>query len=185
MTVRESVAKVWGPPSVAEEFETGETDLERCQRNFSELLQELRVAQAGVQILFAFLLTLAFSNRMAGGGTFERVVYVVALLSAAASSALLTAPVAQHRILFRLGRKPYLVRSSHRMASAGLVLLLVSMVASVLLAVDAVLSRELAIVVTVPVAIWFVGLWAIRPWAERGSRGELSDARVGGSRRNE
>jgi Family of unknown function (DUF6328) len=167
VTVRESVARAWGPPNDDDEVPTGETDLERCQRNFSELLQELRVAQAGVQILFAFLLTVAFSNRLEDGDAFGRVVYLVALLAAAASSALLTAPVAQHRMLFRLGRKPYLVRSSHRMASAGLMLLMVSMVASVVLAVDAVGSRGLAIIVAVPVAIWFIGLWAALPWFER------------------
>ena len=168
MTVREPMARDWGPPIEGDVSATGETDLERCQRNFSELLQELRVAQAGVQILFAFLLTLAFSERLGDGDAFERAVYLVALLAAAASSALLTAPVAQHRILFRLGRKPYLVRSSHRMASGGLMLLLVSMVASVVLAVDAVVSRGMAIIVAVPVAVWFIGLWAALPWFERG-----------------
>jgi hypothetical protein len=121
------------------------------------------------------LLTLAFSQRLGNGNGFERAVYLVALLAAAASSALLTAPVAQHRILFRLGRKPYLVRSSHRMASAGLVLLLVSMVASVLLAVDAVVSRGLALIVAVPVAIWFIGLWAVLPWYQRGPAAMQSD----------
>ena len=178
MTIRDSVKRVWGPPDGEEEVDTEESDLERCQRNFSELLQELRVAQAGVQILFAFLLTLAFSGRMEDSGAFDRGVYVVALLTAAASSALLTAPVAQHRILFRLGRKPYLVRSSHRMASAGLLLLLVSMVASVLLAVDAVVPQWLAWMLTVLVAFWFVGLWAVLPWTQRSPRQERPAGRV-------
>jgi Family of unknown function (DUF6328) len=158
-----------GPARVLHEVETDESELERCQRNFNELLQELRVAQAGVQILFAFLLTLAFTGRLAESGTFVRANYMVALLSAGASAALLIAPVAQHRILFRLGSKPYLVQSSHRMASAGLGLLLVSMVSSVLLASHAVLALPLAIVATAVVALWFVALWVTVPWAERRS----------------
>jgi hypothetical protein len=156
-----------GPSRVLHEVETEESELERCQRNFNELLQELRVAQAGVQILFAFLLTLAFTGRLAESGTFVRTNYMVALVSAGASAALLIAPVAQHRMLFRLGSKPYLVQSSHRMASAGLGLLLVSMVSSVLLASDAVLPRPLAIGATAVVALWFVALWVAVPWAER------------------
>jgi hypothetical protein len=156
-----------GPSRFLHEAETEESELERCQRNFNELLQELRVAQAGVQILFAFLLTLAFTGRLAMSGAFVRTNYMVALVSAGASAALLIAPVAQHRILFRLGSKPYLVQSSHRMASAGLGLLLVSMVSSVLLASDAVLPRPLAVGATAVVALWFVALWVAVPWAER------------------
>jgi Family of unknown function (DUF6328) len=157
-----------GPARSRHEVETDESELERCQRNFNELLQELRVAQAGVQILFAFLLTLAFTGRLAESGTFVRANYMVALLSAGASAALLIAPVAQHRVLFRLGSKPYLVQSSHRMASAGLALL-VSMVSSVLLASDAVLALPLALVATAAIALWFVALWVTVPWAERRS----------------
>ena len=158
-----------GPTRSRHEVATDESELERSQRNFNELLQELRVAQAGVQILFAFLLTLAFTGRLAESGTFVRANYMVALLSAGASAALLIAPVAQHRVLFRLGSKPYLVQSSHRMASAGLALLLVSMVSSVLLASDAVLALPLALVATAAIALWFVALWVTVPWAERRS----------------
>jgi Family of unknown function (DUF6328) len=153
-------------PLRSEEVETDEIELGRCQRNFSELLQELRVIQAGVQILFALLLTLAFSRRLAGADSFLRGTYVVALLSAGASAALLIAPVAQHRMLFRLGRKPYLVRSAHRMASAGLAVLLLSMVSSVLMAIDAVLARPAAIAMAVMVGGWCVVLWLIAPWWE-------------------
>ena len=164
--IAEVLDRMTPPLGSIDEVETDETELERCQRNFGELLQELRVVQAGVQILFAFLLTLAFSGRLAGSGSFLRGTYVVALLSAGASAAVLIAPVAQHRMLFRLGRKPYLVRSAHRMASAGLALLLLSMVSSVLLAIDAVLPRPLAMALAGLVGIWFVVLWLIAPWWE-------------------
>src|SRR6266545_3589736 len=146
---------------------SNETELERWQRNFTELLQELRVAQMGVQILFAFLLTLAVSGRFDHIGAFERTVYLVALLSAAFSTALLIAPVAHHRMLFRRGRKPYLVLSSHWMALGGLATLLVAMVSSVLLAADLVLDRPAAIAVAVVTGAWFVFLWGVAPWIER------------------
>jgi MFS family permease len=147
--------------------EPNETELERWQRNFAELLQELRVVQTGVQILFAFLLTLAFSGRFAEIGTFERTVYLVALLAAAAATALTIAPVAQHRLLFRRGRKPYLVRSAHRMAAGGLSFLLVSMVSSVLLVTDLVLARPAAILAASVMGGWFVLLWGWAPWIQR------------------
>jgi hypothetical protein len=145
-----------------------ESDSERLDRNFGDLLQELRVVQAGVQILFAFLLTLPFAARFATVDAFERVVYVVALLSAAAAAAMIIAPVAYHRALFRRGRKPELVRSAHRMASGGLAFMLVAMVGSVLLVSDVVLGRPLALVVTAAAAIWFVLLWGVFPLLRRG-----------------
>ena len=153
-----------------------ETELERWQRNFAELLQELRVVQTGVQILFAFLLTLAFSGRFAELGAFERTVYLVALLAAAAATALIIAPVAQHRLLFRRGRKPYLVRSAHRMAAGGLSFLLVSMVSSVLLVTDLVLARPAAILAASVMGGWFVLLWGWAPWIQRRRCDQLSEA---------
>jgi hypothetical protein len=120
-----------------------------------------------VQILFAFLLSLAVSGRFTEIGAFERTAYLVALLSAAMATALIIAPVAHHRVLFRRGHKPYLVRSAHRMALCGLALMFVSMVSSVLLAADLVLPRFAAIGTTVLVALWFVTFWALMPWARR------------------
>jgi hypothetical protein len=140
-----------------------ESEKERWQRNFSELLQELRVAQTGVQILFAFLLTLVFSARFGELSAFQRDVYVIALLSAAGATALIIGPVAYHRMLFRMGRKPELVRSAHRMASGGLALLLVSMVSSVLLVTDFILDQTVAMILTGAVAAFFVLLWGVLP----------------------
>jgi hypothetical protein len=145
----------------------GETEAERLDRNFADLLQELRVAQAGVQILFAFLLTLPFTARFGAVDAFEKGVYLVALLSAAGAAALIIAPVAYHRMLFRLGRKPELVFSAHRMASSGLAFLLVAMVCAVLLAADVVVGRVPAVLVTVVVAASFTMLWGVLPWRRR------------------
>jgi O-antigen/teichoic acid export membrane protein len=145
-----------------------ESEDERWQRNFNELLQELRVAQTGVQILFAFLLTLVFSARFGELSSFQKDVYLVALLSAAGSVSMIIAPVAYHRMLFRRRRKPEIVRSAHRMALAGLAFLLVSMVSSVFLVVDFIVNQTAAAIVTIVVGAWFVLWWAVLPWLRRG-----------------
>jgi O-antigen/teichoic acid export membrane protein len=142
----------------------GETDRQRWDRNFADLLQELRVAQTGVQILFAFLLTLPFSNGFPKTTDFQKDVYITALLSAAAAAALIIAPVAFLRALFRQGRKPELVRYAHRMASAGLAFTLLSMVASVLLITDYVLGTTMAIILSAVAAAFFLTFWAFIPW---------------------
>lgn len=144
-----------------------ETEFERWQRNYAELLQELRVAQMGVQILFAFLLTIAFAERFVGVDSHTKAVYLVALLSAVASAALMIGPVAQHRALFRMGEKPYITRASHRLASGGLALMSVSMVAAVQLATDTVLDRWVAWVVAIAVGAWFALWWAVFPQLRR------------------
>lgn len=97
----------------------GETAHQRADRNFTELLQELRVAQTGVQILFAFLLTLPFSTRFGVTTGPDRVVYVITLLAAAGATALLIAPVSYHRLVFRQNRKIELVRTASALAEAG------------------------------------------------------------------
>ena len=144
-----------------------ESEKQRWDRNFADLLQELRVTQTGVQILFAFLLTMPFSAQFDRTTDFQRDVYIVALLGAAAATAMIISPVAFHRALFRQGRKPELVRFSHRMASGGLAFMLISMVSSVLLITDFLLSLTAAIIVTAVTAAWFLTLWAALPFARR------------------
>src|SRR5919107_6173063 len=106
-----------------------EAPLQRADRNFSELLQELRVAQTGVQILFAFLLTLSFMDRFSAIDAFQRGVYVFTLVASAVTAALLIAPVPVHRLLFQRGRKRELVRVGHRFALTGLLSLAATMLA--------------------------------------------------------
>ncbi|PZM98160.1 MAG: amine oxidase [Actinobacteria bacterium] len=144
-----------------------ETKRQRWQRNFHDLLQELRVAQTGVQILFAFLLTLPFSTGFSESSDFQRNVYIVALLTAAAAAALIISPVAFHRALFRSGRKPELTRYAHRMATGGLAFLLIAMVAAVLLVTDFMFSRTTALVITSVTGIWFLFFWLVLPVARR------------------
>ncbi|MEV6694321.1 DUF6328 family protein [Micromonospora sp. NPDC051196] len=144
-----------------------ETEKQRWQRNFADLLQELRVAQTGVQILFAFLLTLPFSNGFDDTTPFQRDVYIVALLAAAGATAMIISPVAFHRALFRQGRKPELVRFAHRMASGGLALMLIAMVSSVLLITDFVLARPIAFLLSAVTGLWFLTFWLILPFSRR------------------
>jgi amino acid permease len=144
-----------------------ETEKQRWDRNFADLLQELRVAQTGIQILFAFLLTIPFSNGFPEVTQFQKDTYVVALLAAAGATAMIIAPVAFHRALFRQGRKPELVRYAHRMATGGLAFLLVSMVSCVLLITDFILSRWIAFVFSAITAVFFLTFWAAIPWFRR------------------
>lgn len=152
-----------------------ETDKERYERNFADLLQELRVAQTGVQILFAFLLTLPFSAGFGQVSQFQKDVYVVALVAAASAAAMIIAPVAYHRMLFQRGRKPELVRSAHRLASGGLAVLLVAMVSAVLLVTDFILDRWVAWLISGVTGLWFVLLWAVFPYRRRHDRAASED----------
>ena len=127
-----------------------ETPVERADRNYNELLQELRVAQTGVQILFAFLLTIPFQQRFGEEvGSGLRQEYLATLLVTASATALLIAPAMMHRLLFRQGLKPQLVNTADWLAKAGLACLAVAVLLAVFLIV-AVVSVE-------STAFWFVG----------------------------
>jgi hypothetical protein len=141
----------------------GEGPLERADRNFGELLQELRVAQTGVQILFAFLLSLSFTDRFAHVDGFQRTVFVGTLLASALTAALLIAPVAAHRHQFRRGRKPELVLLAHRCVIGGLVTLLVTITGALLLVLDVAVGTAFAATASGLVALCFVALWFVVP----------------------
>jgi hypothetical protein len=144
-----------------------ETEGQRLDRNIDEQLQELRVAQTGVQILFAFLLTIAFQQRFSEVTDFQRTVYVTTLLLVSGATALLIAPVSFHRIVFRQRQKRSLVEASHRLAIGGLVLLLLAICGAVLLILDVVLGTRAAFVGTGAVALWFVTFWYVIPLRAR------------------
>ncbi|HEX6937724.1 MAG TPA: DUF6328 family protein [Actinomycetes bacterium] len=147
-----------------------ESEDERADRQYNELLQELRVAQTGVQFLFAFLLTLAFTQRFPQVTDFQHWVYVATLTATAVSSALLIGPVPFHRILFRRGLKPRLVRGADLMARGGLAMLLLAINGAVLLILDVVLTGPLPFVMSGAVALWFVLVWYVVPLTARESR---------------
>jgi hypothetical protein len=144
-----------------------ETAAERLDRNYGELLQELRIAQVGVQILFASLLTVVFSQRFSAISSLQRGTYVVALLAAACSVVLLVGPVAFHRIVFRHSQKDDLVRVSHRMALGGLACLAVAIVGAVLFVLEEVLGRTPALRYSPGVAVLFIVFWLVIPVVSR------------------
>jgi hypothetical protein len=150
------------------EAERGETDLQRLDRNFAEILQELRVAQTGVQILFAFLLTLAFTQRFTQVSAFQQDLYIVTMLLTAAATGLLIAPVGYHRITFRQKMRPQLVTAANWLALSGLGVLMLALTSSILFITDVLLARGPALVITAFVALWFLVFWfglpAIHRW---------------------
>jgi hypothetical protein len=150
-----------------------ETPIERADRNLSELLQELRVALPGVQVLFAFLLTVPFSSGFKDLTQFQEKLYFGVLLGAALSAALLIAPTAGHRILFRRQQKEYLVVVYNRFAIAGLAVLAVCMCGVILLISDVLFDPLACIISTGAAAIVFFGLWYVGPLMRRGSLPEI------------
>ncbi|ONH36255.1 DUF6328 family protein [Protofrankia sp. BMG5.30] len=139
----------------------------RLDRNWSELLQEIRVAQTGVQILFAFLLTLPFTQRWDQVTDFQRALYLATLLVVAAASALLIGPVAYHRIMFRRGARARLVAAANTMALAGLAMLGVGINGAVLLVVDVLMGPLATVLICSATAAFFVALWWALPQLTR------------------
>ena len=150
---------------------SGETRKERIDRELMELLNELRVALPGVQFLFAFLLIVPFQQVTRAATEFQRDVYYVALLSAAVTTALLIAPAAQHRVLFRQQEKEALLHRSNRSALAGLVVLALAISSAVLLVVDVLFSRTQAWITAGAVAALLMWWWVAVPFWLR-ARGE-------------
>jgi len=144
-----------------------ETDTERLDRNLIELLQEVRVVQTGVQVLFAFLLTVPFSSRFDEITDFQRGAYFAALVGTAAASVLLIAPTSVHRLLFRRGQKEYMVDLSNRLAIGGLLSLAIAMIAAMLLVSDVMFGMAVAIVIGVATTVAFGVVWAGLPLRRR------------------
>src|SRR3954454_361918 len=143
----------------------GETLDQVLDRNVSELLQELRVAFTGVQILFAFLLGLAFTQRFKDLDGFQIAVYTVALMSSALATMLLIAPVSFHRMVFRRRQKAALVAVADQLLIIGLAVLVPTMCSSVLLILDVVLGRGPAIVGAAFTALVAFVTWYVLPVA--------------------
>lgn len=142
----------------------GETPLQRADRNFQELLAELRVLQTGVQILFGFLLIFAVQPRFEQISAFSKVIYLATLVLCCVATAFLMAPVAYHRTLFARGMKPEIVQSSDRLAHGGIAALFLAIISALLLILDLVIdSRAIAAVLTGCVAVVFASLWYVLP----------------------
>ena len=154
-----------------------ESEAERLDRNLSELLQELRVALPGVQVLFAFLLAVPFQQGFTRITDFQKNVYFATLLLTALSATLLIAPSAYHRVTFRLQQKDDLVFLANRLAIAGLGILALAMTGAIMLITD-VLFGTVATVVTSTLALGVFALfWYALPLHRRAKIGRDDDAR--------
>lgn len=144
-----------------------ESQQQKLTRNMAELLQELRVAQTGVQILFAFELTLPFTARFALATPLQRGTLIVTVLLTTLSAALLIAPAAWHRVFFRHGRRPEIITWGNRFALGGMAALAAAMSGAVLLATDIVVGDAVAIVFASCALVVFTVLWLVLPLAKR------------------
>jgi hypothetical protein len=144
-----------------------ESEAERDDRNLAELLQELRVAGLGVQVLFGFLLSLPFTTVFKQLSVGERDLYLACLILAALATALLLGPVAYHRLVFRQGEKERLVRTANVMAILGLITVGLAVSASVLLVTGFVAGYGTGTVIAALVLVMFSLVWFALPLARR------------------
>jgi len=144
-----------------------ETEQERLDRNLGELLQELRVALPGVQVLFAFLLAVPFQQGFEEVTEFQKVVYFATLMLTAISATMLISPSAYHRITFRYQQKRRLVYYSNRFAIIGLALLALAMTGAILLVTDFLFSKAAAFVAAGVALSIFGFFWFALPLRRR------------------
>jgi hypothetical protein len=149
-----------------------ESDVERLDRNLSELLQELRVALPGVQVLFAFLLVIPFNQRFVELNGMQEGVYLGTLLATTVSAALLIAPTAYHRLTFRKQQKERLVLLANALAIAGLAFLALAMTGVVLLITDFVFDTVVTVLSTIFAGLMFAWFWYALPIWRRAELGE-------------
>jgi hypothetical protein len=144
-----------------------ETEHERVDRNLTDLLGELRVALPGVQVLFAFLLTVPFQQRFQTASSFDKNVYFVTLCTTAVASILLIAPSAYHRVEFRLQDKGHIVEMANRFALVGFGFLGLGMTGAILLVTNFLFPTGTAVVATVVAAGMFAVFWYALPLRRR------------------
>jgi hypothetical protein len=142
-------------------------------RQMAELLQELRIALPGVQILFAFLLTVPFAQGFTKVTNFQRDLYFATLLATTASTICLIAPSATHRLRFHQRERAYIVESANRLLIAGLVFLAIAMVCAVTLITDYLFGLGDSWIWPLLVALALLGMWFVRPLI-RHARGRSS-----------
>lgn len=136
---------------------------ERADRRWTDLLQEVRVAQTGSQVLFGFLMSVAFMPRFAELGSFDRGLYVATVLLGTLATASLTAPVACHRIFAGRRLKPQLVDAAARLVGTGLVMLALTIGSSMLLLLRVATGSATAGWIIAVAMLWFVNCWLILP----------------------
>jgi Family of unknown function (DUF6328) len=142
-----------------EELDPSESPKQRLDRELIELLNEVRVALPGAQVLFAFLLVLPFQAAFHQLTDIQRGIYAGALLSSAAAIALLIAPSSYHRINFRRPMKEAMIRWANGLLIAGMGFIALGITLSVALVLDVVLGALPAILLSLLTGAWFVGFW--------------------------
>lgn len=140
---------------------------ERQNRELIELLNELRVALPGVQVLFAFLLTVPFSNRFLALTGSQRAIFFATFVGTTIATGLFMAPTAYHRIRFRQGDKERMLRTSNRFAIAGIAFLALSVTLAVVLTTDLMFGLGTATLVGLGVLLFLVWVWFAIPLARR------------------
>ena len=140
-----------------------ESPKQRTTRKWNEMLQELRVAQTGIQIITGFLLTIPFSDGFEDLTTVDEVAYLVTVCSSILSAGLIIAPVAFHRVLFGKSEKEWLIGAANATARAGLALMAVTMTGAVFLIFSQVVGPVAAIVAASVAILVLVGLWLVVP----------------------
>ncbi len=140
-----------------------ETQTERADRNWNELLQELRVMQTGVQILTGFLLTLPFQSRFADLDRYQVVVYLALVVASVTATALIVAPVSVHRALFRKQMKRNIVTLADRITRAALAALALVITGASLLVFDVVVGRTAGIIAGAGALVVMAVLWVLLP----------------------
>lgn len=143
----------------------GESEAERLDRNWVELLQELRVSQTGVQILTGFLLTLPLQQAFHSLSTYQRALYAATISLCIVATCLIITPVSMHRVLFRRRRKASLVAIGNRIAKAGLSALALGVVGVVMLVFSIVFSQGYGILAGAVTLALFLGAWLVLPVA--------------------
>jgi|SRR3954470_14771056 Family of unknown function (DUF6328) len=144
-----------------------ETNVERLDRNLGELLQELRVALPGVQVLFAFLLTIPFAQGFAQLTSAQEKIYLATLLATMVSAVLLIAPTAYHRLTFRKQQKAHLVLLANQLSIIGLAFLAIAMTGVVLLITDFLFNTPVTVACTAFAALMFITFWYGIPLTRR------------------
>ncbi|WP_374984237.1 DUF6328 family protein [Streptomyces fradiae] len=162
-------------PQQAVYHERPETARDRVNRRWNEILQETRVAQTGVQILFGFLLSVAFSPLFRDLAMADRVIYVITVVLGASATASLIAPVSLHRFLSGQRMKDEMVDIAHKLMMCGMVLLALTIGCTLLLILHVVVSGLLAELLVAGVMLWFALCWFVLPlWLRRRSARRLA-----------
>jgi MFS family permease len=150
-----------------DETHRDETEAERLDRNYNELLQEMRVLQAGVQILFAFMLTIPFQTGFDSVSHLQLIIYLVSLVAVTVAAASIIGPVPFHRFVFRRGMKADLMKAATQYVVGGLVCLFVAMVGAVSLVLGVLIDDLPALLTSTAIALVFVVLWVVVPLIAR------------------